>query len=376
MSLGAIDFGLIVDGAVIIVEAIVHRLQMGFAGQQMTQVQMDEQVKTASLKIRNSAAFGEIIILMVYIPILALVGIEGKMFKPMAQTVMLAIGGALILSLTYIPMMSALFLNKKITNKKTIADRIMTICQRLYAPVLKAALRLKAIVVLATVVLFAISFYVFTQMGGEFIPTLEEGDLAMQQILPPGTSLSQSIEISKLIQNKLLEEFPEIQDVVTNIGSAEIPTDPMPVEIGDYVLVMKPKSEWTTASSRQGMFEKIEQSLKSIPGVGLEFSQPIQLRFNELMTGSKADIAIKLYGQDLDLLYSKAKEAESVITKIDGVGTVNVEQTVGMPQIIINFKYDKMAQYGLQVKEVNRVVRAAFAGETAGVIYEGKGGLI
>ncbi|MCL4121355.1 UNVERIFIED_CONTAM: hypothetical protein GTU68_013047 [Idotea baltica] len=372
MSLGAIDFGLIVDGAVIIVESIIHRLQVNFAGQKLTAAQMNNEVKTASQKIRSSAAFGEIIILMVYIPILALVGIEGKMFKPMAQTVMLAIGGALILSLTYVPMMSALFLNKKISDKKTIADRIISFFQTLYTPVLKLALRLKAIFVLATIILFTFSFVVFTRMGGEFIPTLEEGDLAMQQILPAGTSLSQSIEMASLIQKKLLKDFPEIEDVVVNIGAAEIPTDPMPVEIGDYVLVMKPKSEWTSASNRKEMFQKIEKSLSVIPGVGYEFSQPIQLRFNELMTGSKADIAIKLYGEDLDLLYSKAKEAENVITKLGGVGTVNVEQTIGMPQIIINFKYDKMAQYGLQVKEVNQVVRSAFAGEKAGVIYEGE----
>jgi cobalt-zinc-cadmium resistance protein CzcA len=372
MSLGAIDFGLIVDGAVIIVEAIVHRLQVGFAGQKLTQVQMDKEVQTASVKIRSSAAFGEIIILMVYIPILALVGIEGKMFKPMAETVMLAIGGALILSLTYVPMMSALFLSRNISDKKTIADRIIAFSQSLYTPVLNLALRFKAIFVLATAALFAISLLVFSRMGGEFIPTLDEGDLAMQQILPPGTSLSQSIEMSKLIQKKLLADFPEIEDVIVNIGAAEIPTDPMPVEIGDYTLVMKPKGEWTSASNRQDMFEKIEASLSVFPGVGYEFSQPIQLRFNELMTGSKADIAIKLYGEDLTLLYSKAKEAESLITKLDGVGTVNVEQTIGMPQIVINFKYDKMAQYGLQVKEVNQVVRAAFAGESAGTIYEGE----
>ena len=372
MSLGAIDFGLIVDGAVIIVEAIIHRLHINFAGQKLTVSQMNNEVKTASQKIRSSAAFGEIIILMVYIPILALVGIEGKMFKPMAQTVMLAIGGALILSLTYIPMMTALFLNKNISNKTTIADRLIGFFQKLYRPVLNVALRFKAVFVFATIVLFIVSLWTFSRMGGEFIPTLEEGDLAMQQILPAGTSLSQSVEMASIIQKKLLNDFPEIEDVIVNIGSAEIPTDPMPVEIGDYTLVMKPKEEWTSASNRKEMFEKIEKSLSVIPGVGYEFSQPIQLRFNELMTGSKADIAIKLYGQDLDLLYSKAKEAESVITKIGGVGTVNVEQTIGMPQIIVNYKYDKMAQYGLQVKEVNQVVRSAFAGESAGVIYEGE----
>ena len=372
MSLGAIDFGLIVDGAVIIVEAVVHRLKVDFAGQKLTKAKMDKEVQKASSKIMNASSFGMIIILMVYIPILALVGIEGKMFRPMAQTVMLAIGGALLLSLTYVPMMTALFLNRNITNKKTIADRMMGFNKKLYTSILNLALRFKAFFVLATVALFAFSFYVFTQMGGEFIPTLEEGDLAMQQILPPGTSLSQSIEISKIIQNKLLDEFQEIEDVVTNIGAAEIPTDPMPVELGDITIIMKPKSQWTSADSRKGMFDKFKESLSSIPGVGLEFSQPIQLRFNELMTGSKSDIAIKLYGQDLDLLYKKAKEAELVIKRIEGIGTVNVEQTKGMPQIIVNFKYDKMAQYGLQVKEVNQIIRTAFAGEQAGTIYEGE----
>ncbi len=372
MSLGAIDFGLIVDGAVIIVEAIVHRLHVNHVGKKLSQTQLDNEVISSSQKIRSSAAFGEIIILMVYIPILALVGIEGKMFKPMAQTVMLAITGALILSLTYVPMMVALFLNKNISNKRTIADRIIDFFQKLYEPILHKALQFKGIFVSMTLVLFMISVFVFGRMGGEFIPTLEEGDLAMQQILPPGTSLSQSVEISKMIQRKMLKEFPEIEDVIVNIGSAEIPTDPMPVEIGDYTIIMKPKSEWTSASNRQEMFEKIEYSLKEIPGVNYEFSQPIQLRFNELMTGSKADIAIKLFGNDLDLLYKKAKEAEGIISSVKGVGTVNVEQTVGMPQIIISYNYQKMAQYGLHIKDINQVVRSAFAGEKAGVIYEGE----
>lgn len=372
MSLGAIDFGLVVDGAVIIVEAIIHRLHTKSSGQRLTAEEMDEEVKTAALQIRSSAAFGEFIILMVYIPILALVGIEGKMFKPMAQTVMLAIGGALILSLTYVPMMSALFLNKKVLDKTTLADRFILLLNKLYEPLLKLALRFKKAFVLATFLLFGLSLVVFSRMGGEFIPTLEEGDLAMQQILPPGTSLSQSIEVAQMIQNKLLNDFPEIEDVVVNIGAAEIPTDPMPVEIGDHTIVMKPKSEWTSASNRKEMFEKIEESLSIIPGVAMEFSQPIQLRFNELMTGSKADIAIKLYGQELNLLYSKAKEIEEIIRRIDGVGTVNVEQTVGMPQVVVKFDYDKLAQYGLHVKDVNQVIRSAFAGESAGVIYEGE----
>ena len=371
MSLGAIDFGLIVDGAVIIVEAIVHRLQVKKAGNLLSQTEMDTEVIASSQKIRSSAAFGEIIILMVYIPILALVGIEGKMFKPMAQTVMLAIAGALILSLTYVPMMAALVLKKNVVNKETFADKIIAFFQRGYTPILNAALRFKTVFVSATILAFLISLFVFSRMGGEFIPTLEEGDLAMHQILVPGSSLSQSVETAKLIQNRLKDSIPEIIDDVVIIGSAEVPTDPMPTEIGDHILVMKPKSEWTTASTKQGMFDAINDVLKDIPGVTYEYSQPIQMRFNELMTGTRSDIAIKLFGADLDVLYQKAIEAQAIIEKVSGVASANVEQTIGMPQIIVSYKYDNMAQYGLHIQEVNQVVRSAFAGEKAGIIYEG-----
>lgn len=371
MSLGAIDFGLIVDGAVIIVEAIVHRLHVRNAGKLLTQSEMDSEVITSSQKIRSSAAFGEIIILMVYIPILALVGIEGKMFKPMAQTVMLAIAGALILSLTYVPMMAALVLNKKVVNRKTFSDKIIAFFHRAYTPVLDAAFRFKTVFVGATAIAFIISILVFSRMGGEFIPTLEEGDLAMHQILVPGSSLSQSVETAKLIQNRLLDSIPEIIDDVVIIGSAEVPTDPMPTEIGDHILVMKPKSEWTTANTKQGMFDAINKVLKDIPGVTYEYSQPIQMRFNELMTGTRSDIAIKLFGADLDVLYQKGLEAQSIIENLKGVASANVEQTIGMPQIIVSYNYGNMAQYGLHIKEVNQIIRTAFAGENAGVIYEG-----
>ncbi len=377
MSLGAIDFGLIVDGAVIIVEAIVHRLRAplspgeGPGERTLTQPDMDRQVTTASIDIRKSAAFGEIIILMVYLPILALVGIEGKMFRPMAQTVMLAIAGALVLSLTYVPMVSALFLGKTVTARRTLADRIIAFFQRLYAPALAAALRFRTAFVVATVLLFGISLWVFTRMGGEFIPTLEEGDIALHQILPPGTSLSQSVEVSYVIQNRLKETFPEIEKIVTKIGAAEIPTDPMPVETGDIIVVMKPKAEWTSADNRQDMMELMEATMNSIPGVASEYSQPIQMRFNELMTGSRSDIAIKLYGEDLDVLAARAAEAEAIIRGVDGVGTVKLEQTEGMPQLIVDYDYARLAQYGLQVRDVNRVIRAGFAGTAAGTVYEG-----
>ena len=370
MSLGAIDFGLIVDGAVIIVEAIVHRLGVRFPGQRLRPEEMDAEVTAAAIRIRSSAAFGEIIILLVYLPILALVGIEGKMFRPMAQTVMLAITGALILSLTYVPAAAALFLSRTVTTKRTVADRIMDFFQRLYRPLLAAALRFRTVTVAATVVLFAVSVWQFTRLGGEFIPTLEEGDLAMQQILPPGTSLAQSVAMTERVQQRILQEIPEVVDVVTAIGSAEIPTDPMSVETGDYTFVMAPRDEWTTAPDRAGMFAAIAEAMEVFPGVALEFSQPIQLRFNELMTGTKADIAIKLYGPDIDLAYRKAREAEALIAALPGAGSVTVEQTTGMPQVVVDFDYGKLAQYGLQVRDVNRVVAAAFAGATAGTIYE------
>ncbi|TXB62306.1 MULTISPECIES: CusA/CzcA family heavy metal efflux RND transporter [Phaeodactylibacter] len=371
MSLGAIDFGLIVDGAVIIVESVVHRLQLGFAGQRLTQAQMDEEITKGAIRIRKSAAFGEIIILMVYIPILALTGIEGKMFRPMAMTVGFAILGALILSLTYVPMMTALALNKEVVDKRTIADRIMGFFQRIYRPVIELALRFKTLVIALTLILFCISLWQFSRLGGEFIPTLDEGDLAVQQILAPGSSLSQSVEVSNLVATKLKESFPEVIDVVARIGAAEIPTDPMPIEIGDFAVTMMPKEEWGSASSRTEMFERFEEVLSEIPGVNYEFSQPIQLRFNELLTGSRADIAVKIYGEDLDVLFQKAKEAERLFNSIEGIASIKTEQIVGMPQIVIRFKYDKLAQYGLQVREVNRVIRTAFAGERAGTIYEG-----
>ncbi|PHN06091.1 CusA/CzcA family heavy metal efflux RND transporter [Flavilitoribacter nigricans] len=372
MSLGAIDFGLIVDGAVIIVESVVHRLQVGFAGRQLSQQQMDDEITEGAIRIRKSAAFGEIIILMVYIPILALTGIEGKMFRPMALTVGFAILGALVLSLTYVPMMSALLLRKKIERRRTFADRIMDLFQRLYRPVIHTALRFKTAVVLLTVVLFACSLWQFSRLGGEFIPTLDEGDLAIQQILAPGSSLDQSVAVSNMVANKLKTNFPEVVDVVARIGAAEIPTDPMPIEIGDLVVTMKPREEWVSASDRVEMFERFEAVLSEIPGVNYEFTQPIQLRFNELLTGSRADIAVKIYGEDLDILFRKAKEAEALFRNIDGIASVKTEQIVGMPQIVIRFKYPKLAQYGLQVRDVNRVIRTAFAGEKVGDVYEGE----
>lgn len=371
MSLGAIDFGLIVDGAVIIVESIVHRLHTQHKNQVLTQAEMDESVKTSAIKIRNSAAFGEIIILIVYLPILALVGIEGKMFAPMAQTVSFAILGAFILSLTYVPMMSALALSKNVEVKRTIADRIIAALQRLYDPAIHFSLRFRWLVIGSAVILFGLSLWRFSAMGGEFIPRLEEGDLAINATIKTGSSLSQTIETMNRLEG-ILMKFPEVEEIVTRIGAAEIPTDPMPIEAGDLIIVLKDKDEWTTTESQEELVEKMKEAMAVIPGVNFEFSQPIELRFNELMTGVRSDIAIKIYGEDLEFLYQKGQEANAAIQGINGVGDTKLEQIVGLPQMQVKYDRDKIAQYGLNIEDLNTLVRTAFAGEVAGVVFEGE----
>lgn len=371
MSLGAIDFGLVVDGAVIIVETIVLHLH-NFGDQRFTARQMDNQVGKAAVRIRRSAAFGEIIILIVYLPVLALSGIEGKMFGPMAKTVSFAIIGALTLSLTYVPMMAALCLKKKITGKKNISDHIMGFFHRLYRPAILFALRAKILVIGFTLLCFFISLFIFSRLGGEFIPTLNEGDIVSHQIMPTGTSLEKMITTSTKIETALLHEFPEVKQVVTRIGTSEIPTDPMPVELGDIIIAMKDQDEWVSASTREEMVEKMEAVINTIPGVGTAFTQPIQMRFNELMTGVRQDIAIKIYGEDLDILSQKALEANDIIHRVEGIGGTVVEQITGLPQIRVKYKREKLAQYNLNVADLNRAVNTAFAGGHAGVVFEGE----
>ena len=370
MSLGALDFGLVVDGSVIIVESIIHRLRTKFAGRELNRDKMNKEVALAASKIRSSAAFGEVIILIVYLPILALVGIEGKMFKPMAQTVGFAIFGALILSMTYVPMMTALCLNKNITNKITISDKIINRLQSWYSPAIHIALKRRALVVASALALFVMSIFTFNKLGGEFIPTLEEGDMALHQILPPGSSLSQSVAVSKKIHKVLLDEFPEVIHAVSKIGTSEIPTDPMPIEVGDIMLSMKPKDQWTSARTKEEMFEKMEVSLSKIPGVEYEFTQPIQMRFNELIAGIREDIAIKIFGENTQILQQKAKEAEKIISGIAGIGDLRVERTQGLPQLKVIYDRGKIAQYGLNIKDLNLTLKAGFAGAKAGVVFE------
>ncbi len=369
MSLGAIDFGLIVDGSVIVVEATLHHLGLRKSARKLTPHEMDQEVYESASKIRNTAAFGEIIILIVYIPILTLVGIEGKMFHPMAMTVGFAILGALILSLTYIPMMCALLLPKKWNTKGTFSDRMMAYLHRMYEPLLAKAIRIKYVLVGATVAVFAIAVFAFSRMGSEFIPTLEEGDFAFHCILPQGTSLSQSIETS-MQASRIIKEFDEVKMVVGKTGAAEVPTDPMPPEATDMMIILKPRGEWPLPKSYKQLSNEMMEALEVIPGVFFEANQPIQMRFNELMTGIRQDVAVKIFGEDLDTLTAYADRVADIIQWVPGTTAPQVERIAGLPQI--NVVYDRMriANYGLNVSDLNDILSTAFAGKSAGMVFE------
>lgn len=369
MSLGAIDFGLIVDGAVIVVEATLHHLGLRKSTTRLTQQQMDEEVYNSASKIRSSAAFGEIIILIVYIPILTLIGIEGKMFKPMAQTVGFAIFGALILSLTYIPMMCAQFLPKQLSHKRTFSDRMMNFFHSKYAPLLEKAFRFKRAIIFSSILIFTISAVLFSRMGGEFIPTLKEGDFAFHCILPQGTSLSQSIETS-MQASRLIKEFDEVKMVVGKTGAGEVPTDPMPPEATDLMIILKPQKEWKEKKSYDELGDEIIEKLENIPGVFFEKNQPIQMRFNELMTGIRQDVAIKIFGENMDTLLAYGNQISSLIPKTEGATEPMVERVEGLPQISIKYNRAQIANYGLRISDVNDIVSTAFAGKSAGVVFE------
>lgn len=389
MSLGAIDFGMIVDSAVIIVEAVVTHINRGDFSQPgvraayiarhtagggfaLTHAEMDAEVHYSASRIRQSAAFGEIIIMIVYIPLMTLVGIEGKMFRPMAFTVFFAILGAFILSLTYVPMASSLFLSRKVHTKATFSDRMISRLQTWYRPVLEWVLRRRKDVITAAVALCCVSVVGLKFLGGEFIPSLDEGDFAVEMSMAQGTSLSQMVETCTKAEKLLKSEYPEVKQVVSRIGSAEIPTDPMPVERADIMVALKPKAEWTSATTTSDLMEKMEATLKNIPGMEAEFSQPIQMRNNELLTGIKQDVAIKIFGDDLNTLIQQAEKVGKMISSVRGVSGVMVEQVAGLPQIQVRCNHERMAEYGVSVDDVNQVLETAFAGGTAGVVFEGE----
>lgn len=374
MSLGALDFGLIVDGAVIIVEAVMHFLYHHKQKNQLalTSSQMDLTVQKAAGKMMNSAVFGQVIILVVYLPIFTLEGIEGKMFKPMAQTVAFALVGAFILSLTYIPMMSALFLSKKPKNNPNFSDRMMAKIEAFYHHKLKLVIEFPKTVLTAVVSLFVVSLVVLGSLGGEFIPTLEEGDFAVDTRVLTGSSLSTTIEGTQKAAHVLKTRFPEVEKIVTKIGSGEVPTDPMPMEASDMMVILKDKKEWTSASSFDELAEKMGEALKDVPGVTAGFQYPVQMRFNELMTGARQDVVCKIFGENLDSLTLYANKLGKIINTVEGAENLYVETVSGLPQIIINYNRNAIAQYNVSIADINKVINMYFAGQTSGMVFEGE----
>jgi cobalt-zinc-cadmium resistance protein CzcA len=375
MSLGALDFGLIVDGAVIIVEAVMHQLSYNakFKNmQRLTQAEMDAEVNHSAGKMMNSAVFGQIIILVVYLPIFTLQGIEGKMFKPMAQTVAFALLGAFVLSVTYIPMMSALVLSKKTKHKANISDRLMTRVENSYQNTLTKVLRKPKVVITSVILLFTSAIVTLTFLGGEFIPALEEGDFAVETRILTGSNLKTSVENTQKASHILLTQFPEVEKVVTKIGSGEIPTDPMPMEASDIMVILKDKSEWTSADNFNELAEKMSKALEAVPGVSTSFQYPVQMRFNELMTGAKQDVVCKIFGENLDTLAHYAEKLSAEIHPIEGAKNIYVETVTGLPQVVIDYNRASIAQYNLNISDINKVINAAFAGQSAGWIFEGE----
>ena len=375
MSLGALDFGLIVDGAVIIVEAVMHQLTHGKkwkAQAELSQATMDEEVKTSASKMMNSAVFGQIIILIVYLPIFTLEGIEGKMFKPMAQTVAFALLGAFILSLTYIPMMSALFLSKKINHKPNFSDKMMAAIERRYQHLLDKALHFPRAIIGSIITMFVVAVFALTTLGGEFIPALEEGDFAVDTRVLTGSNLNTTIESTTKAAHILKSRFPEVEKVVTKIGSGEVPTDPMPMEASDMMVILKDKSEWTSAKTFDELAAKMGKALEEVPGITAGFQYPVQMRFNELMTGARQDVVCKIFGENLDTLALYAAKMGKIVATVDGTENLYVEPVAGMPQVIIDYNRPAIAQYGLNISDINRVINTAFAGQSTGQVFEGE----
>jgi cobalt-zinc-cadmium resistance protein CzcA len=373
MSLGAIDFGLIVDGAVIIVEATLHHLTgRGLIGR-LTQAQMDEEVGASAGKMMSAAAFGQMIILIVYLPILTLVGVEGKMFMPMAQTVIFALIGSFLLSLTYVPVVSSLFLSKNIQATATWSDRLIQWINKYYQPWLQQALQAKRRVILVATLLFVSAIWLFTTLGGEFLPELDEGDFAVDTRTLPGSSLTETTEATLKAERVLLDQFPEVVKVIGKIGSSEIPTDPMPIEAADMMVVMKDKKEWVSAETKDEMIEKMQKVLQDqVPGVSFGFQHPIQMRFNELMTGARQDVVIKIYGENLDSLSLYASHLEKWVQTVEGTTDIYKENITGLPQIVIRYDRQQLARLGLSVMDVNDVLNTAMAGQAAGQVFEGE----
>jgi cobalt-zinc-cadmium resistance protein CzcA len=385
MSLGAIDFGIIVDGAVIIVEGTVHEIEHRIrAGHvDFNTAQMDDITYHASATMMHSAFFGQLIILIVFAPIMFLTGVEGKMFQPMAYTFSFAVLGAILLCLTYVPMVSAVVM-KPLTNihgrfarlerrLSHFSSLLMAAVYAVYHPVLKKSLQHDKMILLSTILLLAGVGFIFIRMGGVFIPSLDEGDIAMQTFLRPGSSLSETIKREKEVERVIKQNFPEVKTVCARIGVADIPTDPMGFDYTDcFIILEKDRSKWVSARTKEELIQKIKQKLSQLPGLNFSFSQPVELRFNELLTGVREDIAVKLYGDDLNVLNQKGQEMTDIISHIPGASDVNMERTAGLPQMTVKYDRTKIAQYGLDISKLNQYISSAFAGTSAGVIFEGE----
>ncbi|MFD2551248.1 CusA/CzcA family heavy metal efflux RND transporter [Bizionia sediminis] len=373
MSLGAIDFGIIIDGAVIIVEFIAFQITAQSAKlKTVSKAAIDSITLKSASKMMNSAIFGQLIILIVFIPILSLSGIEGKMFKPMAMTFSFALIGAMILCVTYVPVASSLFLKPTSPSPKNISVKLMSWLTAAYQPVINWALHSKRLVIGTAVLLLLISGFIFSRMGGEFVPTLDEGDFVIQPVLKTGTSLSKTIEITTKIERILLDNFPEVAQVVSRIGAAEVPTDPMSMEESDVIIKLNPIKTWVSASNKDELAEKFKEALAVIPNMEIEFTQPIEMRFNELITGVRADVAIKIFGDDLAVLATTADAIKTAINDVEGASDIIVEKVEGLPQMSVNYNRSKIARYGLHIADLNKIVSMGFAGDVVGQIFEGE----
>lgn len=374
MSLGALDFGLIIDGAVIIVEAIMHQLVINKKFKNLVRIstdEIDDVVTESAGRMMNSAVFGQIIIFIVYIPILTLQGIEGKMFRPMAETVAFALLGAFLLSLTYIPMMSSVLLKKR-SLKPSFSDRMMKKMEAVYVKTLLKVIKIPKTIFAIIILLFITSIILLSRMGGEFIPSLEEGDFAVDTRVLPGSNLTTTIESTQKAAHILKTRFPEVEKVVTKIGSGEVPTDPMPMDASDMMVILKDKKQWTSATTFPELSEKMSKALEDVPGITVGFQYPVQMRFNELMTGARQDVVIKIFGDNLDSLVQNANKLGKIIETVKGTQNLYIEPVSGLPQVVVKYNRPVIAQYHLSVADVNRVINTAFAGQSTGLIFEGE----
>ncbi len=371
MSLGALDFGIIVDGAVVIVENAIRRLAHAQQkhGRMLTRSERFHEVFAAAKEARRPLIFGQLIIMVVYLPIFALTGVEGKMFHPMAFTVVIALLGAMILSVTFVPAAIAMFVTGKVKEEEGL---VMRTARLRYAPVLTWVLGHRAIAFALAFVLIILSGFTASRMGSEFVPSLSEGDFALQALRVPGTSLTQSVEMQQHLEKAIIEKVPEVERMFARTGTAEIAADPMPPNISDSYIMLKPQSQWPDpGKSRETLITELQQAAASVPGSNYELSQPIQLRFNELVSGVRSDVAVKVFGDDMAVLNQTAAKIASTLQKVQGSSEVKVEQTTGLPVLTINIDRDKAARYGLNVGDVQDALATAVGGRQAGTLYEG-----